>query len=491
MANALDKLADVVRRAEARAVSERLDADLREAAERLKAAEETNRAAQQRLLQTRKERVPQIEKARAQEQQVKELVQKAARFKSHLDDGQIEDLISEAQREYKTLMADAEEALRSAEEQAGQAGSELRAAVERYQELRSEVDRLQPEVGEDYAGEDAILKEAETWFPAGQLRTLEQEIADSETHYGLLTKSEQYHQMEIWIGRLRRLQAMDLSPEEHARSRRLYGTLVGISKTYEPGYIDAFRQDFHTDWDIFVAEAQERLQQATDMGRRKKELERQQREQQQRREEERRAAREEAQATMEELKAVIARFELPEQGQVEFRQALANVKGFAASDPDLLDLITPYRELLEGQEFRPLRRNIERRLEEGNGSPQPSGEEIADLLDVTRGKRAVMIGGSRREDVRRQLEQLFEFGRLEWEDYEDTKPAKLKSLEQRVRSQGMDLMLILKSFVRHHIPEKLRPLCEQNDVPCLMVEQGYGAAQVAEALRRGIERLKE
>ena len=47
-----------------------------------------------------------------------------------------------------------------------------------------------------------------------------------------------------------------------------------------------------------------------------------------------------------------------------------------------------------------------------------------------------MIGGSVREDVRRTLQQLFEFDKLDWEPYEDSKPAVLDSLEQRVRHRG-------------------------------------------------------
>ena len=35
--------------------------------------------------------------------------------------------------------------------------------------------------------------------------------------------------------------------------------LKTLSKTHEPGYIEAFRQDFHTDWAAYIAEAQEQL----------------------------------------------------------------------------------------------------------------------------------------------------------------------------------------------------------------------------------------
>ena len=68
-----------------------------------------------------------------------------------------------------------------------------------------------------------------------------------------------------------------------------------------------------------------------------------------------------------------------------------------------------------------------------------------------------------------------------------TRPALMKSLEQRVRNRGVDLILILKEFVAHHVPERLRPLCQESGIPCLMVEHGYGANQIAEALRSGLK----
>ena len=99
-----------------------------------------------------------------------------------------------------------------------------------------------------------------------------------------------------------------------------------------------------------------------------------------------------------------------------------------------------------------------------------------------------MIGGSVREDVRRTLLRLFDFDRLDWEPYEDARPVVLDAIERRIRHHGVDLVLILKGFIGDHVPERLRPLCEQHGIPCLLVEHGPGPAQVGEALRRGLRR---
>ena len=63
----------------------------------------------------------------------------------------------------------------------------------------------------------------------------------------------------------------------------------------------------------------------------------------------------------------------------------------------------------------------------------------------------------------------------------------MKSLEERVRNRGMGLLLILKEFVGHIVPGRLRPLCEHYGIPCLMVEKGYGIRQVAETIRWGMK----
>jgi hypothetical protein len=326
------------------------------------------------------------------------------------------------------------------------------------------------------------------YFPGGQLQALTCEIDDSVNHFGQLDQKEQYAQLKIWVGRFRRLQTTNLSEEEQAQSRQLFPRLVSISKEYQPGYIEAFQQSFMTDWDAFIAEAQEQLQQASEAARRKRDLERQQAEQQTREAERQRQAREAAQSAMDELKALITRVNLPHEGAEEFRRVLGQViSGYGASDSELLELVMPYRDLVDAWgEFRALRRNLDRLRQDDVKSDESLQEQFEDLLTTTQGRKVLMIGGVAREDVRRALLRVFDFDRLDWETYEDTKPAVLESLEQRVRNHGVDLVLILKSFIRHHVPEKLRPLCEQHGIPCLMIEHGYGPAQVAETLRRGL-----
>src|SRR5262249_4846481 len=150
------------------------------------------------------------------------------------------------------------------------------------------------------------------------------------------------------------------------------------------------------------------------------------------------------------------RFHLPDEGVEEFQDALARViAGFGASDNEILELVMPYRDLLTGGDFRALRKNLDKLRQEESKDEEAAAlaAQFADLLGLTRGRKALMIGGSAREDMRRTLESVFDFEELDWENYEGSRPVMLDSIEQRVRNGSLDLVLLLKNFIGHHVPE--------------------------------------
>ena len=195
------------------------------------------------------------------------------------------------------------------------------------------------------------------------------------------------------------------------QAQRLFNQLKTLSKQYEPGYIEAFRHDFTTDWTAYIREAHEQLLQAFEASRRPKEKD----------------------------------------------------KDKEHAPPRLsLDPARPHDE-----------------------APPPPNEE---LLSATHGRRALLLGGSVREDLRRTLLGLFNFSRIDWEPCGDSTTDPLEAIERRIRDRGVDLVLILQGFVGDHVPDRLRPLCEQHGIPCLLVEHGPGPAQIGDALRRGLLR---
>ncbi|AGA24606.1 hypothetical protein [Singulisphaera acidiphila] len=492
MTPSLERLAELVRQAEAKSRAKKLGAETQQAAEQFRTAEVRANRAAQRLREVRPVRIRELEQAEVDEQHLKELVRKLAQYKAALDsDADPENLIADAQTEIERKKREAQAEIESVSRESDEARRELRTAMDHYQQLRRELDRLQPQLADKFSNEDRLLWDAEMHFPGGQFQTLAREVEASLNYFGMLGKLEQYSQLKIWIGRFRMHQAAndgEMTEENQALSQRTFHQLKTLSKQYEPGYIEAFRHDFHTDWAAYVAEAQEQLLLATETARRSKDWEQQRQESQARDLERQQLNREAGLAALEELKALMARTSLPDEGVEEFLIQLKQVvSGLGASDPTLLELVMPYREVISGGNgLRALRRNLDRIRQEESKDDDTLQERYEDLISATQGLRVLMIGGSVREDVRRTLQRLFEFDKLDWEPYEDAKPAMLDSIERRVRNHGVDLVLILKSFIGHHVPERLRPLCEQQGIPCLMVERGYGPTQVGETLRRGL-----
>jgi len=495
MTPSLERLNELVRQAEAKSRAKKLGSEVQQAAVQLREAEERARVASMRLREVRPAMVRKLEKAETDEQQLKELIKKLAQFKTALDPAENpENLVDDAKAEIDRARKEAQSALEEIGKEAEEARKGLRVAMEHYHQVRRELDRLQPALAENFSSEDKLLWEAEVHFPGGQLQALAREVEAGAPFFGSLSRAEQYAQLKVWIGRHRQFQEAadhdDADETTLALAQRVFHQLKNLSKTHEPGYIEAFRLDFQTDWAFYISEAQGQLLQATEAVRMSKDREQLRGEAQARDVERTAQARELGRAAMNELKALMTRVHLPEEGLDEFLELLKQtVNGLGASDPELLDLVMPFREHVSGGNgLRALRRSLDRIKEESSKDSEPElfRAQFQDVLSSTSGRRAVMIGGSVREDVRKTLQRLFEFDRLDWEPYEDAKPAALDSMESRVRNHGVDLVLILRSFVGHHVTERLRPLCEQHDIPCLMVDRGYGLAQVGETLRKGL-----
>ncbi len=493
MTSTLERLAELVRQAESKARAQRLGGDVQQAGEALRLAEARAGDAQRRVREDRPARQKELKQAAEEMKLLREMTIKLAQCKTYLDSGaEAERLVVTAQAEIEEKRADAQRDLDAIAKEAAESQKALQVALERYTELRKELDRLLPQLADDFTETDRLVSGIGRLFPASQIPALSGEIEDGAAHFGALEAREQKAQLMIWIGRLRRLQGMDFAEggEEAQALEMIFRRLVGLSKQFMPGYIDAFQEGYVADWDQYIVDAQEQFRLAAEASQRERDL-RSQREDQQRRDLEKRSqARESYREAIGDLRAVIASHALPEEGVDAFLAVLARVVNLGgASEPELLDLVKPYRELVTGGDFRVLRKHLDRIRDDESKVEKDSAlrERFAGLISQTKGRKALMIGGSAREDARRTLHQFFEFDDLEWEPYESTRPALLRSLEQRIKNRGVDVVLILKEFVGHHVPESLRPLCQDSGIPCLMIEHGYGASQIAEALRVGLK----
>ncbi len=493
MSSTLDRLAELVRQAESKAKAQRLGGDLQQAGEALRSAEGRASEVQRRVREDRPARQKELKQAAEEMKLLREMTIKLAQCKTYLDSGaEAELLVVTAQAEIEVKRAEAQRDLDAIAREAVDSQKALQAALERYTDLRKELDRLLPQLAADFSETDRLVSGIGRLFPASQIPALAAEIEDGATHFGALEAREQKAQLMIWIGRLRRLQGMDFAEggEETAALELIFRRLVGLSKQFMPGYIDAFQEGYLADWEQYIIDAQEQFRLAAEASSRDRELKSQRDDQQRRELEKRGQVREAYREALGDLRAVIAAHRLPEAGAEAFLAALARVVNLGgASDAELLDLVKPYRDLVNGGDFRVIRKHLDRIRDDESRVEKDSAlrERFAGLVAQTRGRKALMIGGSVREDARRSLQSFFEFDELEWEAYESTRPALLRSLEQRIKNRGVDLVLILKEYVGHNVPESLRPLCQDAGIPCLMIEHGYGASQVAEALRLGLK----
>lgn len=274
MTPSLAQLAELVRQAEAKTRARKIESEARHAAEHFRAAEKRSREALERMRSARPECARALEQADADEQLLKDLVRKLAQFKSSLaSDADAEQLIATSEAEIARTRAEARAQMESAVKELDEARRDLRPAVDAYRQIRRELERLTPELVVQFADEDRLLWDAESHFPGGQLQLLAHEVEAGVHAYGHLPKHEQYARLKVWIGRFRYHQAGpdrdgEGSEEIQALAHKVFHQLKFLSRQHEPGYIEAFRQDFNTDWAAYVAEAQEQLAQAVEAQRR-------------------------------------------------------------------------------------------------------------------------------------------------------------------------------------------------------------------------------
>ena len=161
MSSSLDRLNELVRQAEAKTRAKKLGSETQQAAEQFRAAEERARVATQRLREVRPAKLRQIEQAEIEEQQRKELVKKLAQFKTALEPGaDAEALIDNAKAEIERSRQEAQAAIEAVTKEAEEARKVLRGAMEHYQQLRRELDRLQPQLADGFSGEDRLVWDA-------------------------------------------------------------------------------------------------------------------------------------------------------------------------------------------------------------------------------------------------------------------------------------------------------------------------------------------
>lgn len=161
--------------------------------------------------------------------------------------------------------------------------------------------------------------------------------------------------------------------------------------------------------------------------------------------------------------------------------------GVSSRDPRLVRILRPVLHALDGKRFKDLRAEIreadEKETEVEDTAPDARIPSDWPHFGLTRGKNAVMVGGSPREANRERIQRAFGFKTLEWVETEFRRQS-LQRLRDRLSANGPDLLIMLTSFIGHDADEVLLPTCRERGIPFAHVERGYGVV----AIRRAIER---
>ena len=154
-------------------------------------------------------------------------------------------------------------------------------------------------------------------------------------------------------------------------------------------------------------------------------------------------------------------------------------------DPRLVARMEPHLDALAGTKFKLLRRAIREANAEEPETTDGGSALPADwpYWGITRGRRAVIVGGDPRERNRQQLQDYFELASLEWVPTEKRRNS-LQSLRDRVRNGGVDLVILLRSFIGHDADDIVIAACKETGTDWALVDSGYGRTQVRLAIER-------
>jgi hypothetical protein len=107
-------------------------------------------------------------------------------------------------------------------------------------------------------------------------------------------------------------------------------------------------------------------------------------------------------------------------------------------------------------------------------------------LALTRGKRAVILGGDGRQERIPHIRERFEFAALDWPDLPEGAPRAVQTEVKKLRSGKYDLAIVLQHFISHSVTDKVFRL--KVDGLTVVLAEGYGTGQLQQGLERFLKR---
>lgn len=161
--------------------------------------------------------------------------------------------------------------------------------------------------------------------------------------------------------------------------------------------------------------------------------------------------------------------------------------GWGSNDKALVDMLMPHYDAIPSK-YKTLRSAVRDALVGNDGvDPTPSqhDREVPDdwpLWDMVAGKRAIIVGGSPRQQRVAKIKAAFKLGDLEW--VESRNQRKMESTAQTIISGNVDIVLFLRRFTSHTNQNLLHPVCKEAGSWFVLVDTGYGVNQIRMALER-------
>lgn len=160
--------------------------------------------------------------------------------------------------------------------------------------------------------------------------------------------------------------------------------------------------------------------------------------------------------------------------------------GVRPTDPRLLRMLGMHLELLTKEPslknlrkaIRESQKEAEEEARKDNSTPPSDWPYWA----YTRGKRLLILGGDVRNTTTNRLQKVFGFSEILWETGHQTR--RVQAAVTQVSAGSIDMVLFLARFVSHAAWDVAVPACKAAKVPFVLVESGYGTAQIRAAMEQ-------
>lgn len=299
------------------------------------------------------------------------------------------------------------------------------------------------------------------------LKPIYQEILTLQENEDLFERQELRLRVQLLLARMREIQdgplGGNLTEQQRAFMTTRFGLLEKMQKHHALGYMNELNRRHRADWSRVVDELSRGLEPLAD--RIQAIHEERDRDEARRRAAQEMAARRrmEGEEILDEIRLFVRSPDLRSRsGQQRFRHLVGECVACLGTDnPDLLDVVEPYGELLEGREFKSLRKAFRRARERETPRPQeaprPSSEADHEelLAGSWTGRRALIAGGMRREKAETIIRDHLGLEALVWLPAHELNKEGPGRAEELLESGGVDLLVILEDVLGEGLLERL------------------------------------